>query len=179
MYPLVSTNPVTLSYTSTYASPLGQILLNTTNAKLTGLWFAEQKYFGSTLGMKSVIENRPIFLQVKAWLDVYFRGEIPREMPPLEFQGTAFQKLVWQELCAIPYGQTDTYAQITKRVSQHLGRRTSPRAVGSAIARNPISILVPCHRVIGTNGRLTGYAGGLERKIYLLKLEGVLLDAWR
>lgn len=170
---------IACSYTSTYASPLGQILLNTTDAKLTGLWFAEQKHFGSTLGAESVIEDKPIFSQVKTWLDAYFRGKIPKELPPLEFQGTPFQKLVWQELCTIPYGQTDTYAQIAKRVSQHLGRRTSPRAVGSAIARNPISILVPCHRVIGTNGSLTGYAGGLERKVYLLKLEGVKLDAWR
>lgn len=159
-----------MTYRGTYRSPLGIITLASDGDSLTGLWFEGQRYYPDDLAGESEEADLPVFRQVKAWLDVYFSGRDPGPVPPVRPAGTDFQREVWAILAAIPYGQTRTYGEIARELG-----RTSPRAVGSAVGRNPISILVPCHRVVGANGSLTGYAGGMERKTALLELEG----AWR
>lgn len=165
-------------YMGRYDSPLGPITLAGEDGALTGLWFDGQKYFGAGLPAGTPEGEPPVFRQVRAWLDRYFRGEDPGPAPPLAPAGTAFQRAVWEVLREIPYGRTATYGQVAQAAGRGLGRNTSPRATGSAVGRNPISLLIPCHRVVGAGGSLTGYAGGLERKEALLKLEGaeIFLD---
>ena len=165
-------------YMGRYDSPLGPITLAGEDGALTGLWFDGQKYFGAGLPAGTPEGEPPVFRQVRAWLDRYFRGEDPGPAPPLAPAGTAFQRAVWEVLREIPYGRTATYGQVAQAADRGLGRNTSPRAAGSAVGRNPISLLIPCHRVVGAGGSLTGYAGGLERKEALLKLEGaeIFLD---
>ena len=165
-------------YMGRYDSPLGPITLAGEDGALTGLWFDGQKYFGAGLPAGTPEGEPPVFRQVRAWLDRYFRGEDPGPAPPLAPAGTAFQRAVWEVLREIPYGRTATYGQVAQAAGRGLGRTTSPRAAGSAVGRNPISLLIPCHRVVGAGGSLTGYAGGLERKEALLKLEGaeIFLD---
>ena len=158
-----------MDYTQRYRSPLGGITLASDGEALTGLWFDGQKYFARTLDGNHEEKNLPVFGQAMQWLDQYFSGQNLGFVPPLRPRGTAFQKAVWDILLSIPYGQTVTYREIADR----LGRGMSAQAVGGAVGRNPISIIIPCHRVIGTNGSLTGYAGGIERKARLLELEGV------
>ena len=139
---------------------------------LTGLWFDGQKYFGSTLGAPaSPPAKLPVFDEARRWLGIYFSGRIVEtfhetSLPLLSLRGTPFQQRVWKEILTIPYGQTVTYGELARR----LGCR-SAQAVGGAVGRNPISIIVPCHRVVGADGSLTGYAGGLDRKRALLELE--------
>lgn len=162
-------------YMEQYQSPLGVITLASNGESLTGLWFEGQKYFDSSL---SDPENHtkkalPVFDQTKQWLNLYFDGIQPDFTPPLTLEGTAFRQTVWNLLREIPYGQTRTYGAIAALVAKEKGLpRFSAQAVGQAVGRNPISLIVPCHRVVGANGSLTGYAGGLERKAWLLKLEG-------
>ena len=165
-------------YMGRYDSPLGPITLAGEDGALTGLWFDGQKYFGAGLPAGTPEGEPPVFRQVRAWLDRYFRGEDPGPAPPLAPAGTAFQRAVWEVLREIPYGRTATYGQVAQAAGRGLGRNTFPRAAGSAVGRNPISLLIPCHRVVGAGGSLTGYAGGLERKEALLKLEGaeIFLD---
>lgn len=165
-------------YMGRYDSPLGPITLAGEDGALTGLWFDGQKYFGAGLPAGTPEGEPPVFRQVRAWLDRYFRGEDPGPAPPLAPAGTAFQRAVWEVLREIPYGRTATYGQVAQAAGRGLGQNTSPRAAGSAVGRNPISLLIPCHRVVGAGGSLTGYAGGLERKEALLKLEGaeIFLD---
>ena len=165
-------------YMGRYESPLGPITLAGEDGVLTGLWFDGQKYFGAGLPAWTPEGEPPVFRQVRAWLDRYFRGEDPGPAPPLAPAGTVFQRAVWEVLREIPYGRTATYGQVAQAAGRGLGRNTSPRAAGSAVGRNPISLLIPCHRVVGAGGSLTGYAGGLERKEALLKLEGaeIFLD---
>lgn len=165
-------------YMGRYDSPLGPITLAGEDGALTGLWFDGQKYFGAGLPAGTPEGEPPVFRQVRAWLDRYFRGEDPGPAPPLAPAGTAFQRAVWEVLREIPYGRTATYGQVAQAAGRGLGRNTSPRAAGSAVGRNPISLLIPCHRVVGAGGSLTGYAGGLERKEALLKLESaeIFLD---
>lgn len=165
-------------YMGRYDSPLGPITLAGEDEALTGLWFDGQKCFGAGLPAGTPEGEPPVFRQVRAWLDRYFRGEDPGPAPPLAPAGTAFQRAVWEVLREIPYGRTATYGQVAQAAGRGLGRNTSPRAAGSAVGRNPISLLIPCHRVVGAGGSLTGYAGGLERKEALLKLEGaeIFLD---
>ena len=165
-------------YMGRYDSPLGPITLAGEDGALTGLWFDGQKYFGAGLPAGTPEGEPPVFRQVRAWLDRYFRGEDPGPAPPLAPAGTAFQRAVWEVLREIPYGRTATYGQVAQAAGRGLGRNTSSRAAGSAVGRNPISLLIPCHRVVGAGGSLTGYAGGLERKEALLKLEGaeIFLD---
>ena len=165
-------------YMGRYDSPLGPITLAGEDGALTGLWFDGQKYFGAGLPAGTPEGEPPVFRQVRAWLDRYFRGGDPCSAPPLAPAGTAFQRAVWEVLREIPYGRTATYGQVAQAAGRGLGRNTSPRAAGSAVGRNPISLLIPCHRVVGAGGSLTGYAGGLERKEALLKLEGaeIFLD---
>ena len=161
-----------MQYTSRYRSPLGEMLLAADETGVTGLWFAGQKYFARHLDKEQVEKEIPLFATVKHWLDVYFAGSEPDLTVPLHFTGTAFQNEVWGILCAIPYGQTTTYGEIAKQLAARRGLpHMSARAVGGAVGHNPISILVPCHRVVGLGGSLTGYAGGLERKRCLLALE--------
>ena len=161
-----------MQYTSRYRSPLGEMLLAADEAGVTGLWFAGQKYFALHLDKEQEEKEIPLFGTVKQWLDVYFSGREPDFTVPLHFTGTAFQNEVWGILCAIPYGQTTTYGEIAKRLAARRGvPHMSAQAVGGAVGHNKISILVPCHRVVGANGSLTGYAGGLERKRRLLALE--------
>ena len=150
-----------------YASPLGPILLAADETGLTGLWFAGQKYFPSFLGVDYQEKETPVLTETARWLDVYFSGKDPDILPPLHPQGSPFRQAVWNILLTIPRGQTMTYGEIARRLGVH-----SAQAVGGAVGHNPISILIPCHRVVGSDGSLTGYAGGVERKARLLQLEG-------
>ncbi len=159
-------------YITTYHSPVGLLLLASDGDHLTGLWLENQKYFNPTRLLNATNKNLPIFTQATNWLDRYFGGEPLHMSLPLAPEGSAFRKAVWSILSTIPYGETITYGQIAARLQQQTGNRVSAQAVGGAVAHNPISILIPCHRVLGTNGRLTGYAGGLHVKAYLLTLEG-------
>lgn len=154
-------------YSVYYDSPVGKLLLTCTEAGLTGIWFDKE------LPKQGKQENHPVLQQTKQWLDVYFRGEpMPAEIP-LAPEGTAFQKQVWQILLTIPYGGTRSYGQIAREMALLLGKeKMSAQAVGQAVGRNPINILVPCHRVLGASHQLTGYGGGLHRKIWLLNHEG-------
>lgn len=162
-------------YTSYYYSPIGTLLLAERGGKLTGLWMEGQKYFcGSLHEQMQDFENSPTLLQTKQWLDRYFAGEKPaiRELP-IAPVGSDFQKEVWKILCEIPYGETATYGEISQKLVARRGlERMSAQAVGGAVGHNPISVIVPCHRVVGSNGSLTGYAGGLQKKIWLLAHEG-------
>lgn len=163
-----------MQYISHYASPLGIMLLAADDAGLTGLWFEGQKHFARRLD--GAHEEREILLfdEVKRWLDQYFFGSKPDFTPPLHLIGTAFERDVWEMLCAIPYGETTTYGEIAAQLARRRGlAHMSAQAVGGAVGRNPVSIIVPCHRVLGADGSLTGYAGGLERKRRLLALEGI------
>ena len=140
---------------------------------LTGLWFDGQKYFAETLAPQHGEKALPVLLETARWLDVYFAGRDPGPLPALHLEGTPFRKMVWQALLQIPYGGRMSYGQIAQMVAQGMGRGSmSAQAVGNAVGHNPISILVPCHRVVGANGSLTGYAGGLDKKVALLRLEG-------
>lgn len=159
-------------YTSHYASPLGGMTLVSDGTALVGLYFDGQKYAAEGLDATRTQKNLPIFEEARRWLDVYFSGRKPDFMPALAPHGTAFQQSVWEILRTIPYGQTVTYGAIARRIEQNTGCRMSAQAVGGAVGRNPISILIPCHRVIGADGSLTGYAGGLDKKESLLRWEG-------
>ena len=159
-------------YTSHYASPLGGMTLVSDGTALVGLYFDGQKYAAEGLDATRTQKNLPVFEEVRRWLDVYFSGRKPDFMPALAPHGTAFQQSVWEILRTIPYGETTTYGAIARRIEQNTGCRMSAQAVGGAVGRNPISILIPCHRVVGTNGSLTGYAGGIDKKERLLRWEG-------
>lgn len=155
-----------------YDSPLGKIMLASDGHALTGLWFEGQKYFGARLDLDYEEKNLPVFERTEQWLIRYFDGKVPDFTPPLAMKGTPFQKEVWMQLLEIPFGKTTTYAKIAARIARDRGLASmSAQAVGSAVAHNPISLIVPCHRVVGTNGSLTGYAGGLEKKEWLLAME--------
>lgn len=161
-----------MQYISHYASPVGNILLAADNTGLTGLWFEGQKYFALSLDKEHEEKEIPLFERVKQWLDIYFSGKEPDFTVPLHLTGTAFQNEVWKILCTIPYGQTETYGEIAKQIAVRKGLpHMSAQAVGGAVGHNEISIIIPCHRVVGANGSLTGYAGGIDKKIKLLQLE--------
>lgn len=168
-----------MQYTSYYQSPVGNILLAADEIGLTGLWFEGQKYFALYLDKEHEEKELPIFKQTKRWLDVYFSGKEPDFSVPLHFTGTDFQNEVWEILYSIPYGTTMTYGEIAKQIAAKRGlKRMSAQAVGGAVGHNEISIIVPCHRVVGSNGSLTGYAGGLDKKIWLLTLEKVDMQSF-
>ena len=150
-----------------YPSPVGMLTLASDGQALCGIWFENQAHFGKGAPQPWQEADVPVLRKTKHWLDRYFAGEEPGFLPPLKPQGTPFQKAVWEHLLGIPYGQTVTYGQIAQALDC-----PSSQAVGGAAGRNPISILIPCHRVVGSGGRLTGYAGGLQRKQALLTLEG-------
>lgn len=162
-----------MQYTGTCPSPLGELLLACDEAGLTGLWFKGGKYCALGLDREHEERETPVFAQTREWLDIYFSGREPDFMPPIHLTGTPFQLVVWDILRKIPYGRTATYGEIAAQVAAARGlARMSAQAVGGAVGHNPVSILVPCHRVVGADGSLTGYAGGLERKIKLLSGEG-------
>ncbi len=166
-------------YTSYYNSPVGKLLLASKNNKLIGVWIENQKYYLSNLKEKMQIkDDEEILIKTKNWLDRYFENKNPHiselDIEPI---GTDFSKKVWTILCTIPYGKVITYGEIAKKISKAMNKdKMSAQAVGNAVAHNPISIIIPCHRVIGANGNLTGYAGGLDIKMRLLKHEGVDLS---
>ena len=158
-----------------HSTPPCPILISSNGAQLTGLWLEGQKYYPAARVQTGKFQNDlPIFRQTADWLAAYFAGERPpMDQIPLNPGGTEFQRLVWAKLREIPYGETVTYGQLAREVAQTLGRETmSSQAVGGAVGRNPVSILIPCHRVVGADGGLTGYAGGLEKKRWLLIHEG-------
>lgn len=164
-----------MRYTSQYHSPIGEILLAADDTGLTGLWFAGQKYFARGLDSGHETRETAVLADAKRWLDIYFSGREPDFTPPLHAAGTAFQNEVWAILRTIPYGQTVTYGEIAARIAARRGlAHMSAQAVGGAVGHNAVSIIVPCHRVVGYDGSLTGYAGGLDRKIALLRLERAL-----
>ena len=156
-------------YTQKYASPLGGMLLAADEVGLTGLWFDGGKFFADNLPAEHEEEETPTLAASKRWLDIYFMGKEPDFTPPLHPTGSAFRHAVLDILLQIPYGQTTTYGEIARQLAG--GGTMSAQAVGGAVGHNPISIIVPCHRVVGTDGCLTGYAGGLAKKIALLELE--------
>ena len=156
-----------MEYLDRYTSPLGGMTLASDGTALTGMWFDGQKRFAATLSGNERKKDLPVFDTAKRWLDVYFSGVAPDFAPPLAPRGTDFGKSVWRILMTIPFGETTTYGQIAARFSA----RMSARAVGGAVGRNPISLIIPCHRVVGADGGLTGYAGGIGIKRRLLELE--------
>ena len=162
-----------MEYTAHYESPLGGITLSSDGEALLGLWFDGQKFFAATLAPDHEERALPVFDLAKRWLEVYFSGRDPGFTPPLRMESTPFRRAVWEILLAIPFGRTMTYGEIAAVLARREGvARMSAQAVGGAVGHNPISLIVPCHRVIGADGTLTGYGGGLERKRFLLALEG-------
>ena len=162
-----------MQYVTTYSSPLGVMLLAADEAGLTGAWFEGAKYYAKGLDPLHQKVEVSVLTQAKRWLDVYFAGKNPGETPEIHLMGSEFQIAVWELLRRIPYGAVTTYGELAQKIAaQRNLTRMSAQAVGGAVGRNPISILVPCHRVLGSSGSLTGYAGGLERKSRLLTLEG-------
>ena len=161
-------------YTTYYNSPLGKILLAADEAGLIGLWFENQKYYADILNDEVVQKKSNILQKTEQWLDIYFSGEEPDFTPPLHMIGSDFRKSVWDILLTIPYGHTMSYGEIARKLEAEKGySKMSAQAVGGAVGHNPISIIIPCHRVVGTNGSLTGYAGGIDKKVQLLTLENI------
>ena len=168
-----------MTYTYHYHSPLGGITVASNGTAITGLWFDGQKYFGDTLPKEHTAKDLPVFEETRRWLDRYFGGEAPDFTPPLSMETTPFRRAVWEIMLTIPYGSTMTYGGIAARIARQKGLATmSAQAVGGAVGRNSISLMIPCHRVVGANGSLTGYAGGIDKKAKLLALEGVDLSAF-
>lgn len=166
-------------YQSNYYSPIGKLTIVSDEKSLVGLWMEGQKYYLGTLDQELMINDESeIIKKTKNWLERYFRLEKPCICElPLAPIGGEFRQKVWKILCNIPYGEVTTYGNIAKQMAQDMGKESmSAQAVGNAIGHNPISIIIPCHRVVGSNGSLTGYAGGIDKKIKLLKLEGVNLE---
>ncbi len=163
-------------YTAGIPSPLGRLLLAGSEDALTGVWLPGQKYHGAGLPTETAeAPNHPPLRAAAEWLEAYFAGEKPEPRSlRLAPRGSEFRELVWELLLGIPYGETVTYGALAAEAEKRLGRRTSARAVGAAVGRNPISIVIPCHRVIGADGSLTGYAGGLDKKEWLLRHEGAI-----
>lgn len=163
-------------YSTQYTSDfLGEISLASDGENLVGLWLKGQKYFGGTIKENIVKkDDLSVFIKTKTWLDQYFQGQQPPISDlPLSPAGSNFRKAVWNILCEIPYGKVTTYGEIARKIAVQMNKKKmSGQAVGGAVSHNPISIIIPCHRVVGTSGSLTGYAGGIHIKIKLLKLEG-------
>lgn len=166
-------------YTAQYDSPVGPLTVASDGTGLVGLWLQGQKYYGDTVpGGWISAERLPVLDAAENWLRRYFAGEkpLPKELP-LAPMGGGFRQAVWELLCHIPYGETVSYGELAKEAAAKLGRTSmSAQAVGGAVGHNPISIIIPCHRVVGTSGSLTGYAGGIEKKIWLLEHEGVCTE---
>ena len=166
-------------YTTRDHSPLGPLTIASDGRSLTGLWLDGQKYFGGTLGRETCVRDElPVFDAARDWLARYFAGKRPAigELP-LAPAGGDFRQAVWALLCAIPYGQVRTYGDLARTLAERRGLpRMSAQAVGGAVGHNPLSIIIPCHRVVGSGGSLTGYAGGIDKKVFLLRHEGADLS---
>lgn len=163
-----------MEYTGHYDSPLGGITLASDEESLTGLWFDGQKYFADSLDREHREKETPVLNQAKKWLDIYFSGKDPGFTPQLRMKTTDFRRAVWEIILTIPYGKTMTYREIAEVIAEQKGiARMSAQAVGGAAGHNSISLIIPCHRVVGADGKLTGYAGGLQIKRKLLELERV------
>lgn len=161
-------------YYKKLASPLGEITLRSDGEALTGLWFADDKHYGAKDIAGAAMADLDVFMQAEAWLAEYFAGREPKVSVPLKLQGSEFQMQVWRLLQDIPYGRLVTYGDIAKKIAAQKGVvQMSAQAVGGAVGHNPLCIIVPCHRVVGANGSLTGYGGGMWRKVRLLELEKV------
>ena len=161
-----------MTFLTHYDSPLGGVLLAADESGLTGLWFEGQKYFADNLPAERAERETETLALAKRWLDIYFAGKEPDFMPPLHPVGSPFRRAVWELLLEIPYGQTTTYGELSRRLAAKMGiAHMSAQAVGGAVGHNGISIIIPCHRVVGTGGSLTGYAGGIDKKVKLLQLE--------
>lgn len=161
-----------MTYIQRYDSPLGGILLAADEGGLTGLWFDGAKYYADNLPAEHAERETPFFAETRRWLDIYFTGKEPDFTPSLHPIGSAFRQAVWEILLQIPYGKTATYGEIARQLAEKQGlSRMSAQAVGGAVGHNEISIIIPCHRAVGTNGSLTGYAGGIDKKMKLLELE--------
>lgn len=166
-----------MQYTAAYQSSVGDVLLAADETGLTGLWFEGEKFYALSLDPEHEERETPIFAITRRWLDIYFSGHEPDFMPPVHMIGSEFRRCVWELLLRIPYRTTVTYGDLARQVARRRGlRRMSAQAVGGAVGHNEISIIVPCHRVVGTNGSLTGYAGGVDKKRRLLELEGVDME---
>ena len=164
-------------YYKKVASPLGEITLRSDGEALTGLWFADDKHYGAKDIAGAAMADLDVFMQAEAWLAEYFAGREPKVSVPLKLQGSEFQMQVWRLLQDIPYGRLVTYGDIAKKIAAQKGvARMSAQAVGGAVGHNPLCIIVPCHRVVGANGSLTGYGGGMWRKVRLLELEKVAMS---
>ncbi len=160
-------------YTGRYDSPLGEITLACDGEAIVGLWFSGQRHYGSGLPDEAEMREHPLLTEARRWLDVYFSGREPGFLPPLRCDVTPFRRRVCEIMLTIPYGQTMRYGEIAALLAREAGiEKMSAQAVGGAVGHNPISIMIPCHRVVGANGDLTGYGGGLDRKLALLTLEG-------
>ena len=167
-----------MDYIHHYTSPLGRIILASDGEALTGLWFDGQKYFAATLQDNQRLHKEkllPVFEEADRWLDIYFNGKVPNFTPRLHLRkASSFRKAVWEILLTIPYGQTMTYGEIASLIIRQTGiTRMSAQAVGGAVGHNPIALIIPCHRVVGKDGSLTGYAGSIDKKLKLLTLEHV------
>lgn len=165
-----------MDLTTHYDSPFGGITLASDGEALIGLWFDGQKYYADTLNNEHIEHNNlEVFEQTRLWLDSYFSGKAPNFNPPLLMRTTEFRKRVWEIMLTIPFGHTMTYGDIARIIAKERGLKSmSTQAVGGAVGHNAISLIIPCHRVVGTNGSLTGYAGGIDKKMRLLQMEGVL-----
>ncbi|MBD5414122.1 MAG: methylated-DNA--[protein]-cysteine S-methyltransferase [Treponema sp.] len=168
-----------MHYTSMYISPVGEMLLAADETSIVGAWFKDGKHYARCLDKENEQKETPIIKEGKYWLDSYFQGKNPGFEPPIRLLGTPFQVEVWNLLRKIPYGETTTYKEIARCIAERRGlKKMSARAVGTAIGKNNISLIVPCHRVVGANNSLAGYAGGIDKKIYFLKLEGGYKNAY-
>ena len=173
-----NTRKEAMHYLSHYESPLGAMTMASDGEHLTGLWFDGQKYDRSTIdGNAELKPHLPVFTQTAQWLDAYFEGSDPGFTPPISVEGSDFKKMVSSIMLSIPFGATSTYARIAAEVARRTGRtHMSAQAVGGAVGRNPIVLIVPCHRVLASDGSLRGYAGGVDRKEWLLEREGVTMS---
>lgn len=166
---------MTEQYYAHLETPLGKALVTAENSALTGFWFIGQKYFPQNMAQWTANTGYPVFAALEKWLAAYFAGKNPAIDFACAPKGSDFQKTVWDILLQIPYGKLTTYGAIAKEMAKKMGRESmSAQAVGGAVGHNPISVIIPCHRVVGTNGSLTGYAGGIDKKTALLRLEGAL-----
>ncbi len=169
------TGKTNMTYIYRYISPLGIITMASDGKALSGLWFDGQKHFAATVGDDTDEKKLPVFEEVVKWLDIYFGGSVPRFTPPLLLSGSVFGRGVYEELLNVSYGRTITYGELAAKIAVKFAKtRVAARAVGNAVSRNPVALIVPCHRVIGAKGNLVGYAGGIERKRYLLQLESMI-----
>ena len=160
-----------MMYYTTFHSPAGLLTLYSDGTAITAITMPVWRYQPNPGSMES--DDLPVFQQAKAWLENYYTGSVPQNCPPISAVGTPFQQQVWKILQEIPRSSTLTYGDIARKLEEATGRRTSPRAVGSAVGRNPVAIMIPCHRVLGAGGSLTGFGGGLDAKRFLLDLEGI------